>query len=65
MGETIQLKTVRWEDLKDAIDYLFRNGGVWQIGYYNKDRNYVSADEYYYNEDEVDGGILYELPESA
>ena len=63
LAEPIQLIRFGWKELLDGSDYLFKNGGSWMVGMYDKDYNHISTEDHYINEDEVDDGILYELPE--
>ena len=61
----MELKQVKWEDLKDATDYLFKHKwGGWSVGMFVKDFGYFSFNDGERDDNtEVQLDQIYELPE--
>jgi len=57
------LKRVSWEQMIDNRCYLFKNGGYWAIAQFKEETETLGADDMDYNQEYIDNGILYELPE--
>lgn len=57
----LKLNLVQRKDLKDGKKYIFKNGGVWRLGEFDKKSNMI-----YSGQMEIpgsDSGILFEIPE--